>query len=586
MNGNRLRRVLSMALCALMLLTSFPAGVLGEGEGAPAPAVTTDEGQNIPGGGIALSAEPTVKVETIPAGNPTPTAENTSTATATAKSAPTAEATSTATATAETTPTAETTSTATATAESAPTAEATPTATATAEATSTATATVESAATAEATSTATAAPTPTADAPAAVIAQFLETSLSLEIEYGAPETDIGLPSALRVAYVGGAQGEVGVTWACVSDGLGGTSYVPDHEDRAGAVYTFEAILPDGVALAEGVALPTATARYSTLRMMMRRSASGAGCYVKDETLYITGTVDLNSVPPEPFWAIQVEEGGTITGGETALPVTNNGTITGGTFDAGLKNNGTIGGKDGSVLTLNGLIENRSAIYQPCTFGSGADIYNQGTTQVAMTVGGEEKYFYYGDNILASLSKHQPTGVNGTWRQVNENGTYAAVYPDDTFGLQKKNYQFTTDYYVQRGILYIVGEVDLDDVAVAEEYDRIIIEKAGTITDGTPSASVTTVQNVGTISGGTFDDIALNNKGTIQGTDVNAPTINGDITNISGGSILQPCNFGTDATVSTNAGTIEVAMTVGDEVKTYNYGANILSSLDGGDMASS
>ena len=50
MNGNRLRRVLSMALCALMLLTSFPAGVLGEGEGAPAPAVTTDEGQNIPGG--------------------------------------------------------------------------------------------------------------------------------------------------------------------------------------------------------------------------------------------------------------------------------------------------------------------------------------------------------------------------------------------------------------------------------------------------------------------------------------------------------------------------------------------------------
>lgn len=54
MNGNRLRRVLSMALCALMLLTSFPAGVLGEGEGAPAPAVTTDEGQNIPGGGYSL----------------------------------------------------------------------------------------------------------------------------------------------------------------------------------------------------------------------------------------------------------------------------------------------------------------------------------------------------------------------------------------------------------------------------------------------------------------------------------------------------------------------------------------------------
>ena len=103
-----------------------------------------------------------------------------------------------------------------------------------------------------------------------------------------------------------------------------------------------------------------------------------------------------------------------------------------------------------------------------------------------------------------------------------------------------------------------------------------VRNSGTITGGTFYSRV--VNESGTITGGTFNE-ALDNNGDIQGSDANALTINGEIRNE--GSILQPCNFGGNAHVTSNTGAIQVTMFVNGEAKTFNYGDNILESLGGG-----
>ena len=56
-----------------------------------------------------------------------------------------------------------------------------------------------------------------------------------------------------------------VTWVCVSDNLGGNTYVPKHSDVS-AVYTFEAQLGDGYKIAgnlpEDYVMPFVTVSYT------------------------------------------------------------------------------------------------------------------------------------------------------------------------------------------------------------------------------------------------------------------------------------------------------------------------------------
>ena len=182
-----------------------------------------------------------------------------------------------------------------------------------------------------------------------------------------------------------------------------------------------------------------------------------------------------------------------------------------------------------------------------------------------------------------------------------------------------------EYRIEGTTTIITGSVNLDDVPT---YSSLIIEatgtvtggvsygrevrNAGTITGGTLNGSVdnkggtitggTFYDNVnnesGTITGGTFygsvdneggmitggtfnGNLSNDNGGRVQGQDANVPTINGAIENESGSSILQPCNFGGNARVRSNTGTIQVTMFVNGEAKAFNYGANILESLGGG-----
>ena len=74
-----------------------------------------------------------------------------------------------------------------------------------------------------------------------------------------------LPSTLTATMTTGEEVEVPVTWVCVSDNLGGNSYIPKHED-ASAVYTFEAQLGDGYKMAgnlpDDYVMPFATVSYT------------------------------------------------------------------------------------------------------------------------------------------------------------------------------------------------------------------------------------------------------------------------------------------------------------------------------------
>ena len=122
---------------------------------------------------------------------------------------------------------------------------------------------------------------------------------------------------------------------------------------------------------------------------------------------------------------------------------------------------------------------------------------------------------------------------------------------------------------------------------------------GTITGGTFDEQVTN-GGEGTITGGTFNGEAVN-EGTIrggvfygtvknqapysliQGYGETTPTLNGEIVNeLDFGSgtprILQPCNFGPNASVTVNNGVIEVKVIVDEVEKTVSYGADILKAL--------
>ena len=540
MNMSRFRRALSAALCVLLLLTSFPVGTLGEGadEGASTPVATA-------------SAQPTA-VATAEAA-PAPAAEPTPVATAAAEPTPVA------TAAAEPTPTA------TATAES------TPTATATAETAPTATATAETAPTATAAEpkpTATVESTPTATAPeAAVIARFLETPLSLEIEYGTLETDIGLPLTLPVEFAGGAQGEVEVAWDCVSDGIGGTVYVPMHERQTEVVYTFQARLTGGELLADGVALPAATVRYFLPQIML---ASNGDYSVVDGELTITGVVHLENVSEE-YTQIIVYEGGQIIGGETSAQVNNVGTISEGTFSGLVTNLGTI--SDG---TFSGSVTNRGQIIQGTFTG---DVSNRGTI-----AGGEFPHFKLSDGEI-SITKSADLSDGA----------------DELLGIELSGNQYVTLLTINSGVSFHAGS-DTVGVPVTNNgtisggtFGNAVTNSGGTIAEGTFNAKVKSNANA-TISGGTFHEEVLSgdnakitggtfngavrNAATIQGANGNVPTINGEITQYDNGSILQPCNFGESASVNPEYSKgIQVVMEVDGQDVYFNYGENICDVLN-------
>ena len=86
-------------------------------------------------------------------------------------------------------------------------------------------------------------------------------------------------------------------------------------------------------------------------------------------------------------------------------------------------------------------------------------------------------------------------------------------------------------------------------------------------------------NFGAITGGTFAEIVLTGASArVQGVDGSVPTLNGPIENGMGSSILQPCNFGANASVVENRGVIEVPATINGLAQSLRYGEKTLEQL--------
>ena len=69
-----------------------------------------------------------------------------------------------------------------------------------------------------------------------------------EVAYGSVVADVTrkLPSTLTAKLTTGEEVEVPVTWVCVSDNLGGNTYVPKHSDVSAALITFRGQAGDGI----------------------------------------------------------------------------------------------------------------------------------------------------------------------------------------------------------------------------------------------------------------------------------------------------------------------------------------------------
>ena len=233
------------AALSLCILLSAPATALPEGADGAAPS----PGTATPVATVA-AAEPAAESTAAPAATSTvvPTATSTSAPTITPTSAPTATSTIAPAATPTVVPTVTPTSAPTITPTSAPTV------------------------------TSTVAPSPTAGAEP-VIVGFVETAqaLSFAVDYGTAEEELGLPEALTALLSDGAQVPVEVVWTCVSDGLGGTAYVPEHVHPLEAVYTFAATLAGDLPCE--AALPTATVTYRTPLLMAANAQDALKVYL-------------------------------------------------------------------------------------------------------------------------------------------------------------------------------------------------------------------------------------------------------------------------------------------------------------------
>lgn len=126
------------------------------------------------------------------------------------------------------------------------------------------------------------------------------------------------------------------------------------------------------------------------------------------------------------------------------------------------------------------------------------------------------------------------------------------------------------------------------------FENSLLDNSGTISGGTfnngdvlnnPGGTISggafsgCTYNFGAITGCTFAEIVLTGASArVQGVDGSVPTLNGPIENGMGGSILQPCNFGANASVVENRGVIEVPATVNNIPQSLRYGEKTLEQL--------
>ena len=522
----------------------------------------------------------------------------------------------------------------TATAEPENTATAEPENTATAEPANTATAEPENTATAEPANTATAEPENTAT-PIPTDAAEVKTIASFEafapegfaVPQGTPETGLGLPASLNVQFADGAAGEVAVAWQCAA------GYDPNAE--AGTQFAFAAVLPQGYALAEGVFLPqilvTLTPPLANAMLMAEGIVeSGDGWTLFDDgKLTVTDKMASDDIPPAIWNAVTSIE---VTG-DAYLYLWSS--FSGGiTVKAGgcLTNSGRAT-LSADVTLEGGRLENLGVLTGSVTVKAGGELYNNftGTLSCDVTVetggsfqnhgtitGGDFSGQVYnnsdasitgGDFTDATVENYDGSVTGGVFNGFKlENGVLTITGTVDlkededalaplTIGLDAESIQ---SIIVEANATFNAGNNAVDDPVTCNgtitggTFENSLLDNSGTISGGTfnngdvlnnPGGTISggafsgCTYNFGAITGGTFAEIVLTGASArVQGVDGSVPTLNGPIENGMGGSILQPCNFGANASVVENRGVIEVPATVNNIPQSLRYGEKTLEQL--------
>ena len=334
---------------------------------------------------------------------------------------------------------------------------------------------------------------------------------------------------------------------------------------------------------------------------------GGGTFDANRVRNYTGGV----ISAGTFGATVYNYGGKIAGGTFNATVNNaeGGEISGGTFGSGVYNMSSITGAI-TLTSEQSLINFGGDISGDITFTKEADLNNDGGTisgDITFTQGGrlDNSGEITGGAISGAAVVNRSEGIifDGTFTDATVDNDGIIAYGDFraaevTNGDGSITGGIFKNCTLKDGKLTITQNVDLREDAdalaplslAADPCAKLEIASGCAFNAGDNTVTVH-VTNHGTISGGTFNnrDVFNNPGGTIsggafsgrtsnegaitggtfgylyqnarvQGVDGSVPTFNGPIEN-GMGSILQPCNFGANASVVENRGVIEVPATI-------------------------
>ena len=304
------------------------------------------------------------------------------------------------------------------------------------------------------------------------------------------------------------------------------------------------------------------------------------------------------------------QGSKIAGGTFNATVNNadGGEISGGTFGSGVYNKSSITGAI-TLTSEQSLINDGGDISGNITFTKEATLNNDGGTisgNITFTEGGylANSGKITGGAISGATVANRSGGIifDGTFTDATVTNDGIIAYGDFRAAeVTNRDGSITGGIFknctLKDGELTITQNVDLREDAdalaplslAADPFAKLEIASGGTFNNGdvlnNPGGTISggafsgCTYNFGAITGGTFAEIVLTGASArVQGVDGSVPTLNGPIENGMGGSILQPCNFGANASVVENRGVIEVPATVNNIPQSLRYGEKTLEQL--------
>lgn len=174
----------------------------------------------------------------------------------------------------------------------------------------------------------------------------------LEVDYGTPEAELGLPGSLTATYDNGESAGVSATWVCVSDG----GYDPEPDDPT-RVYAFAPVLEAGAVCSADLALPKVSVSLVLPLMTLAEPATAAITNTRGTLSYTVDGLPEGVTVASQQWM----NGDAVVGTEATYVLTMDDMKAGATISLSLKDS------DGNVLCTDDYDigqENNQWIFEP------------------------------------------------------------------------------------------------------------------------------------------------------------------------------------------------------------------------------